>query len=82
VSTDTGGEFVILGLESGRYHGLAEVAARIWALVQEGTTVAEIEARVGEEYDVDPERARSDVQRFLADLRGRGLLDVDEVDSA
>jgi hypothetical protein len=79
VASDTGGEFVILSMESGRYHGLTDVASRVWALIQEGTTVAGIERAISEEYDVDPAEAGQDVRRFLEELRSRGLIEIDEV---
>ena len=79
VASDTGGEFVILNMESGRYHGLTDVASRVWALIQEGTTVAEIERAVSEEYDVDLAEAGPDLRRFLEELRSRGLIEIDDV---
>jgi hypothetical protein len=79
VASDTGGEFVILNMESGRYHGLTDVASRIWTLIQEGTTVAGIERAVSQEYDVDPAEAGPDVRRFLEELRSRGLVEIDDV---
>jgi hypothetical protein len=79
VSSETGGEFVILDLKSGRYHGMADVAARIWELVQDGATVGQIDRAIRDEYDVDPTACRRDVESFLADLRSRGLVEIDEV---
>lgn len=79
VASDTGGEFVILNLGSGRYHGLAEVASQVWTLIQQGHTVAEIERVVTEEYDVDPAEAGADLRRFLEALRSRGLIQIDDV---
>jgi hypothetical protein len=84
VASDTGGEFVILNMDSGRYHGLSDVAGRVWALIQDGTTVAAIERAVNEEYDVDPVEAGADVRRLLGELRSRGLIQIelDHVDAS
>lgn len=79
VASDTGGEFVILNMERGRYHGLSDVASHIWTLIQEGATVAGIERAVSEEYEVDPAEAGQDVRRFLEELRSRGLIEIDDV---
>ena len=42
VSSDLGDETAILGLKSGVYYGLDPVGARIWSLLQEEKTVAQI----------------------------------------
>ena len=79
VASDTGGEFVILNVASGRYHGLTDVAGRVWTLIQDGTTVAEVERAISREYDVDPAQAGPDLRRFLRELRSRGLIEIDDV---
>ena len=42
VSSDLAGEAVILNLQTGKYYGLARVAARIWELLKTPTRVANI----------------------------------------
>jgi PqqD family protein of HPr-rel-A system len=80
VSSETGGEYVVLNLATGRYHGLEEVAATIWRMAEGGTTVDAIEATVMDAYDVDPDACRRDVRSFLSQLRSRGLIEVSPPD--
>lgn len=76
VSSDLGGEVAILNLDAGMYYGLDDVGARVWELAREPTKVGEIQSRILEEYDVEPERGRREVFALLQDLVNEGLLEV------
>ena len=78
LATEFGAELVLLNLRDGVYYGLEDVGARIWQLVQQPVTVAAIRDAVMSEYDVDPARCARDVQSFLRELAGRGLVQVRE----
>lgn len=82
VSTSLRDEVVILGLSDGVYYGLNEVGARVWALVREPMTVGQIRSVVVAEFDVDPDRALSDVLALLDDLVRHGLVEIRDVPSA
>ncbi|MBA3691704.1 MAG: PqqD family protein [Actinobacteria bacterium] len=76
VSSDVAGETVILELDRGVYYGLADVGARVWELLREPRTVAEIRDVVVSEYDVEPGRAGADLLSLLAEMQARGLVEV------
>jgi hypothetical protein len=78
VSSQLGDETVILQLDDGVYYGLDPVGTRIWALLHEPRSVAEIRDRIIEEYEVDPERCERDLVRLLEDLLGRRLIELSE----
>ena len=69
-----GDETVILDLASGTYFGLDPVGARIWALMGERKTLAEICATMLEEYEVGREQLETDVLRLSGELVERGLV--------
>ena len=69
-----GEEIVILDLASGTYFGLDPVGARIWELMGEGRTLAEICATMLEEYEVERAQLEEDVLRLAAELAERGLV--------
>ena len=69
-----GDETVILDLASGTYFGLDPVGARIWALMGERKTLAEICATMLEEYEVEREKLETDVLRLSGELMERGLV--------
>jgi len=49
---------------------------RIWELLAADQTLEYLVAEIAELYDVDPERARADVQAFLDNLGQLGLLET------
>ncbi|TYL36442.1 PqqD family protein [Natronococcus pandeyae] len=75
ISTTLDEEEVILHLDSNTYFGLNEVGTRIWELVQEPRTVAEVCDAIVTEYDVDPARCESDVRVFLDRLAEADLIE-------
>lgn len=70
------GEAVMLDVATGRYYGLNGVGLAVWQLVTESKSVSEIVARMGEIYEVDRERLRSDVIDFVEKLAEEGLVEV------
>ena len=76
VSQNLAGEAVILNLETGVYYGMDLVGARLWHLVQEQRTFAELRDRLLEEYDVEAECLDADLRVLLAELAEAGLIDI------
>lgn len=82
VSAELADEIVILSLRSGRYYGLGEVGGRIWDLLREPRSVAQICDVLVEEYDVPREPCERDVVALLEQLASNGLIEVrDAADS-
>lgn len=76
MSADLKGEAVILNCANGVYYGLNEVGNVIWAFVQEPRRVAEITAKIEDEFDVAPDVCERDVLALLAQLADAGLIEV------
>ena len=55
---------------------LNATARLIWELLAESHTLEFLVEEVVQQFDVDPERARADVQAFLDDLGSMGLLET------
>lgn len=68
------GEAVLLSLDEGCYYGLDELGTRIWKLLDQDLDNEQVVAAIVEEYDVAPEQARRDLDRFLGDLEQSGLI--------
>ena len=70
MARQVGDETVILDLGSGTYYGLDLVGQRIWLLMGEGKTLADICERLLEEYEISREELTRDVlalaQKLLA----------------
>ncbi|NMF83048.1 PqqD family protein [Nodosilinea sp. P-1105] len=76
VSSEVGEEVVILQLQSGQYFGLDGVGAVVWEKLQTPVTPTELEAGLINEFDVEPEVLRHDLQVLIQDLAAAGLVDV------
>ena len=76
VSSDLGGEAVILHLASGTYYSLNEVGALIWSLLQQPRKVRQIVDHVVAEYDVDRDECEADLYRLLDALSREGLIEI------
>lgn len=75
VSAEVEGEAVILGLADGVYYGLDGVGARVWELLREPRSLAELRDTVVAEYDVDADTAWRDLLELLGDLAARRLVE-------
>lgn len=78
VSCSLGDEAAILNLKNSVYYGLNPVGARVWNLVQQERTVAEIREVLVDEYDVEAQRCEQDLLDLLEKLREQGLIEVRE----
>ena len=68
------GEAVILTPMSSKIHGLNETGSRIWELLADEPTVAELVAKIHREFQVSEERATADIEAFVEELQSRGLI--------
>lgn len=76
ISSDLGGESVVLSLQSGVYHGLNEVGARIWNLIQQPKSVLDVKQMLISEYEVEPSVCTQDLLALLHNLEAAGLIEV------
>jgi hypothetical protein len=70
------GEGVLLQLDTGEYFGLDDVAQRMWALIVEHGDLEVVQARLLDEFDVEPDTLSGDLHRFVGELIERRLLDA------
>jgi len=76
VSCDLAGEAAILNLENGVYYGLDPVGARVWTLVQEPMTFAQVRDAMLLEFDVDADVLETDLRQLFSELAKQGLIDI------
>lgn len=74
MSRIVGAETVILDLETGTYFGLDPVGARMWALMSQGKTLADIADTLFAEFDVTREKLEVDLAQLVDTLREHKLL--------
>lgn len=76
VSCPLGEESAILNLKNSVYYGLDPVGARIWTLLQEPRSIAELRDVLIAEYEVEPAQCERDLLALLEKMRSEGLVEV------
>ena len=74
LARQVGGETVMLDLAKGAYFGLDSAGARMWLLLAEGKTLAEVCDAIVEEYQVSRGDAERDVLELAENLMAQGLI--------
>ena len=69
-------ETVILDIDSGTYFGLDEVGTRVWQLLAQGLTLAEICAVLIAEFEVPRETVERDLAALTDELLSHNLVTV------
>lgn len=69
------GETIMLELRTSTYLGVNPSGTVLWSALVEGATASELAGRLVAEYKISDEQAIGDVEAFLADCRGRDLLE-------
>ena len=78
LSQEVSGETVLLDLDSESYFGLNEVGTRIWQLLQDHGNLQRTYDTLLEEFDVDAERLRKDLEGIVTQLSEAGLITLSE----
>jgi hypothetical protein len=77
VVREVNGEAVLLHLVSERYYVLDEPTTRMWRVLVESSTFADAVRALGDEFDVEVDVLRRDLERFVGELVDEGLVSVD-----
>lgn len=79
VSREIDDTTVLLALDTSQYLELNTAATELWPLMVEGTTQDAMVALLVREFQIDRDRAASDVDAFVATCRRHDLLVPDPV---
>ncbi|MGB0560597.1 MAG: PqqD family protein [Spirulinaceae cyanobacterium] len=71
---DLGGEAVLLDLASEQYFGLDDVGTRMVQVLDASASVQTAYTQLLDEYDVEPEVLRQDLQVLIQELQAHGLV--------
>ena len=72
---DVGGEMVLIHLETNQIYELSRTGARFWALLDEGKSLGEAETVLREEFSVDEETVRVEMDALVEELLLRQLVE-------
>lgn len=77
LAAKVGDELVMMSAEKGNYIGLSEVGARIWELIETPQGVDAVCAQLLDEFEVEPEVCRAEVDSFLDELVTHDAITLD-----
>ena len=72
--SQVGDEVIVLDLRSNAYLSINQTGTSLWEMLVDGSTPATMAEHLVSEFGVEPERARADVEAFVAMLAERDLL--------
>lgn len=78
ISSDLGGELMMMNIDRGIYVGLNPMAAEIWRLIETPRATDAICAALIDRFVVDPATCRAEVDAFIDKMVARGLVMVAE----
>ena len=78
VFTDLDDTVVMMDPDDGAYHELDPIGARIWALLEQPGSAAQICTALLDDYEVTPEDCRREVLAFLVRARELRIVEVAE----
>ena len=71
-------EMVLLDMNSENYFGLESVGAVMWQVIEEKKVLKDVLNELLSYYDVEEERLKEDLLRFVENLQKSGLIRVEE----
>ncbi len=76
IQTELDDEIVLMHVESGKYYSLNAVGSAVWKQLSSPRSLSELCDLVVDEFEVDPETCRRDVEALLEDLLGLDLVQI------
>jgi hypothetical protein len=76
VAVEVDGTVVMMSIDQGMYFGLEGTGPRIWALLEQPRSVAQLCGALMDEFDIDADACRQEVIGFLEELRASKLVRV------
>lgn len=70
-------ELLMMHADTQLFVSLNETGAFLWSLLNEPRDAATLAQLLSEEFEVAPATARSDIERWLADMLARNLIEND-----
>ena len=70
-------EIILMSIKADSYFGIDPVGSQVWEILsKKPSTTNEIVQIMMEDYEVDEETCRTDVQAFIDDIYARKLIEI------
>ena len=74
ISVDMDGDVVMMSVSKGNYYGINPVGARIWELLAQPHTLAQLSAIITAEYEVEDSVCAADIRTFVERMLTEGVV--------
>lgn len=74
IATDMDGDTVMMSIERGEYFGIGGVGSRLWELLAQPVSIAQLSETICAEFEVDAATCQADVDKFAHELLQHGLV--------
>ena len=71
---DLKGEAVLLNLANGQYYGMDEDSYHMYKTLTSSSSVQAAYETLSQEYEIEPDQLKSDLEKFLTHLVDNGLV--------
>ncbi len=75
ITSDMGGEKVMLSITNGKYYNLGEIGGEIWGLIESPIQIRKIVDQLTDSYNVENSVCQEQVLVFLEQLFNEGLIE-------
>jgi hypothetical protein len=65
---------VLIDIECGKIFSLNPTGGAIWAQIEQGSDLDEIAGTIARSYNIEPSRARADIEQLIGALEEKRLL--------
>lgn len=76
IEAEVDGELVGLHIDNGNCYGFNQTATRIWKLIEQPKSLADICAALTAEFNVDDAECEAQVRALLAELEADGMVEL------
>ena len=76
IATDMDGDTVMMSIERGTYFGIGGVGSRLWVLLAQPISMAQLTQTICSEYEVDAATCQADIAKFTQELLKNGLVSL------
>ena len=76
IATDMDGDTLMMSIERGEYFGIGGVGSRVWELLAQPVSIAQLTEAICAKYDVDAATCQADMDKFAHELLQNGLVSL------
>lgn len=74
VAAEMDGDLVMMSVDHGQYYGIGGIGPRLWALLEQPTSLDVLAQIICSEYQVDRDTCRKDLLSFVQELLDNGIV--------